>query len=189
MPSPIYRLLAFLLGLISPAFAAPAIAKNVLFIAGRECILTETNNSCMSQPGNKGDATAARAVCDGRYYFIANVIQEKTTLPEGEAVAVGTGHGEYGDPGPQYAIDMHDEAVREKAKQPLPYELLRQLCMGDAPAEELYDLDTDPWALKNLASEPAHAATLERMRSQMNHWRTFTNDASVHPRTIKRRAE
>lgn len=156
-------------------------------IAGRETILTETNNSLMSQPANKGDRTAARAVCDGRYYYIANVIQERTKLPEEKAIAVGTGHGEYGDPGPQYAIDLHDEAVRQKAAQPLPYELLRQLCMGDAPKEELYDLDRDPWAVKNLANDPAHSAALAKMRAEMKHWRAFTGDRDIHPREIKRR--
>ena len=155
----------------------------------RRTIMTETNNSLMSQVGIRGDGTMARAVCDGRFYYIGNVIQTKTALPEEKAVNVGTGFGEYGDPGPQYAIDLHDEAVRQRATQPLPYELLRQLCMGDAPKEELYDLDADPWAVKNLATDAAHAATLEKMRAGMKRWREFTEDADVHPKTIVRRTK
>jgi N-sulfoglucosamine sulfohydrolase len=31
------------------------------------------------------------------------------------------------------------------------------LCFGKRPAEELYDLATDPWQLVNLAADPAHA--------------------------------
>ena len=85
--------------------------------------MTETNNSFMSAPAHRGDSTAARAVCDGRYYYIGNLIQDSVTLPEIEAIHVGSGHGEYGDPGPQYAIDLHDETVRHKETQPLPYEL------------------------------------------------------------------
>ena len=122
-------------------------------IAGRKTILTETNNIFMSQLGTRDDRTAARAMCDGRFYYIANTIQEKTTLPEDKAIHVGTGFGEYGDPGPQYAIDLHDETVRQKTAQPLPYEFLRQLCMGDAPPKELYDLDRDPWAVNNLIDD------------------------------------
>jgi hypothetical protein len=126
-------------------------------------------------------------VCDGRYYYIANIIQETTSLPEDKALDVGTGFGEYGDPGPQYAIDLHDQTVRQKSAQPLPYELLRQLCMGDAPPEELYDLDSDPWAVNNLVDDPASAKTLAWMRDEMKRWRQVTADRDVHPRTVARR--
>jgi N-sulfoglucosamine sulfohydrolase len=129
----------------------------------------------------------ARAVCDGRYYYILNVIQDRTRLPEGKAVFIGSGHGEYGDPGPQYAIDLHDESIRQKERQPLTYELLRQLCMRDAPPEELYDLDRDPWGVKNLVGDPAYAETLARMREEMKRWREYPGDRDVHPRTISRR--
>ncbi len=167
----------------------PILSGKENHIPNRKTILTETNNSFMSSPGNKGDSTMARAVCDGRFYYIGNLIQETTTLPEEEAINIGTGHGEYGDPGPQYAIDLHDETVRNKDDQPLPYELLRQLCMSDAPAEELYDLDADPWAVNNLIDAPAHADTLARMREEFADWRAFSEDADVHPKTIARRAE
>ncbi len=154
----------------------------------RSTIMTETNNSLSSQIGAKGDASMARAVCDGRFYYIANIIQTKTQLPEEKAINIGTGNGEYGDPGPQYAIDLHDETVRHKTDQPLPYELLRQLCMGDAPKEELYDLQDDPWAVKNLIADPQHADTLTRMRKEMTDWRQASKDPDVHPKTIPRRA-
>lgn len=165
----------------------PILSGKADIIEGRRTILTETNNSFMSQLGTRGDRTAARAVCDGRFYYIANVIQEKTNLPEEQAVNIGTGHGEYGDPGPQYAIDLHDETVRQKDDQPLPYELLRQLCMGDAPAEELYDLAADPCAVKNLAGDPEYRRPLERLRAEMSQWREFTGDRDIHPRAIRRR--
>ncbi len=153
----------------------------------RSTIMTETNNSLMSAPGHRGDGTAARAVCDGRFYYIGNLIQQKVTMPEAQAIHIGSGNGEYGDPGPQYAIDLHDETVRMKDTQPLPYELLRQLCMNDAPPEELYDLDADPWAVKNLVNDPAHAEALARMRKEFADWRAFTKDADIHPRKIPRR--
>jgi arylsulfatase A-like enzyme len=79
--------------------------------------------------------------------------------------------------------------VRQKAKQPLPYELLRQLCMGDAPEEELYDLDADPWAVKNLAADPAHSETLTQLRAEMKLWRVRTEDRDAHPREIPRRTQ
>ena len=161
-------------------------------VQDRRTVMTETNNSFMSTQASskqRGNQTAARAVCDGRYYFIANIVQEAIKLPESEALFVGSGFGEYGDPGPQYEIDLHDETVRQKERQPVPYELLRQLCMSDAPLEELYDLDSDPWAVNNLINDPNHAKIAEKMRAEMTLWRNRTNDVDVHPREIPRRTK
>ncbi len=36
------------------------------------------------------------------------------------------------------------------------------------PAEELYDSENDPWEIRNLAADPAHRETLERMRTAYN---------------------
>jgi len=152
-------------------------------ITDRTTVMTETNHGLSSAP--KGQKpTKARAVCDGRYYYIGNVYQDSFKGPVEQAISIGSGNGEYGDPSPQYSIDLHDETVRQKDKQPLPYELLRQLCMADAPKEELYDLDADPWAVKNLINDPAHAQTLARMRIEFTNWRTFTKD-NDEPFTIK----
>jgi len=169
----------------------PVLSGKTDQVAGRKSVLTEANGTYPSfkSQGRAVDAKAARAVCDGRFYYIANIIQERTTLPEEKAVNIGTGFGEYGDSGPQYAMDLHDETVRQKTAQPVPYELLRQLCMGDSPKEELYDLESDPWGVKNLATDPAHATTLATMRAEMKHWREFTGDRDVHPKTISRRTQ
>lgn len=39
------------------------------------------------------------------------------------------------------------------------------------PAEELYDLQDDPYELKNLAGDPGRAELLERLRLQLKEWR------------------
>ena len=39
------------------------------------------------------------------------------------------------------------------------------------PPEELYDIVTDPFELKNLASDPALAATLTALRERVRRWR------------------
>ncbi|MCX6954446.1 MAG: sulfatase [Verrucomicrobia bacterium] len=41
-----------------------------------------------------------------------------------------------------------------------------------APAEELYDLDRDPGQLVNLAGQPAHRATQDRLRAALAGWRS-----------------
>jgi N-sulfoglucosamine sulfohydrolase len=54
------------------------------------------------------------------------------------------------------------------------------------PHEELYDLRNDPHELRNLATDQAHRAVLERVRSEMKKFRTETRDpwlpgqAAVH---------
>lgn len=45
-----------------------------------------------------------------------------------------------------------------------PYKYVRNLVVGET--EELYDLDTDPEELKNLAALPAHAARLRDLRAK-----------------------
>lgn len=38
------------------------------------------------------------------------------------------------------------------------------------PAEELYDLKADPWELRNLAADPAHATLLTKLRADLAGW-------------------
>jgi arylsulfatase A-like enzyme len=42
--------------------------------------------------------------------------------------------------------------------------------------EELYDLQADPWELKNLAADPAHAHVLENLRRRVGQWMRATDD-------------
>lgn len=44
------------------------------------------------------------------------------------------------------------------------------------PEEELYDLNADPNEMKNLASNPEHAATLEKFRAEIDDWIVETGD-------------
>jgi arylsulfatase A-like enzyme len=47
------------------------------------------------------------------------------------------------------------------------------------PAEELYDTKVDPHQIRNLAEEPAHRATLERMRKAVMDWMTRVGDQGL----------
>jgi len=49
------------------------------------------------------------------------------------------------------------------------------------PAEELYDTQADPWEIKNLAVDTAHAATLASMRARLDEWMERTNDQGRQP--------
>jgi N-sulfoglucosamine sulfohydrolase len=56
------------------------------------------------------------------------------------------------------------------------------------PPEELYDTTADPHQIANLASEPAHRATLERMRKAVTDWMTRIDDQGLinEPEMIQR---
>lgn len=47
------------------------------------------------------------------------------------------------------------------------------------PTEELFDTQSDPWEIKNLASDPKHTQRLEAMRGQLKQWMISTRDTSI----------
>lgn len=49
------------------------------------------------------------------------------------------------------------------------------------PVEELYDTQSDPWQVHNLAGDPAHAETLSRMRQALKEWMIETRDTGLIP--------
>ena len=61
------------------------------------------------------------------------------------------------------------------AAQALPY--------GRRPAEELYDLASDPHELVNLVEDPAHRAPLDEMRGALTGWIEATGDRAQQPRS------
>lgn len=60
------------------------------------------------------------------------------------------------------------------------------LCAPRQPAEQLFDLETDPHQIRNLAesSDPVHAATLRRLRGELESWIERTDDQGRFPETM-----
>jgi arylsulfatase A-like enzyme len=52
----------------------------------------------------------------------------------------------------------------------------RLLFSPTRPPEELYEWTTDRWQVRNLATDPAHRATLEKLRARLNRWIVETKD-------------
>ena len=50
------------------------------------------------------------------------------------------------------------------------------LCFGLRPAEELYDLDADPYEISDVAADPSYAKVLETMRKRLDDYLTARRD-------------
>lgn len=60
-----------------------------------------------------------------------------------------------------------------------------ELFMADSkPVEELYDLQTDPHEVHNLATDPDHLPTLQRLRSAHLNWVIETRDLGLIPESL-----
>lgn len=79
--------------------------------------------------------------------------------------------GPFGDvdngPTKQFILDHRDDPKDAK---------FFELSFAKRPAEELYDVHSDPDDLHNLAANPAHATALQQMRAQVDHWMNETAD-------------
>jgi hypothetical protein len=113
-----------------------------------------------------------RAARDTRFLYIRNFAPE---LPY-------AGHIIY-----RNQSDIMQEWLRLQAERKLtgPAALWMRT---NRPAEELYDTQADPHQIRNLAAEPAHRATLERMRKAVSDWMTRIGDQGLvnEPEMIQR---
>jgi N-sulfoglucosamine sulfohydrolase len=58
--------------------------------------------------------------------------------------------------------------------------------MKKPPLYELYDLQVDPFEFKNLAEDPAHTKTLDRLIAELVYWQKYTEDALKFPELARR---
>lgn len=68
----------------------------------------------------------------------------------------------------------------DAAKKSDKYAALLKLIVGKHPAEELYDIQSDPDCLHNLATEPKHAETRIKLAAQMDAELKRTNDPRIY---------
>ena len=104
-----------------------------------------------------------RSARDGRFLYIRNFVPE---LPY-------AGHIIYRN---QSAIMQEWFRLQAERKLSGPAALWMRT---HRPAEELYDAIADPHQLRDLAREPAHRATLERMRAAVTEWMSRIGDQGL----------
>lgn len=149
----------------------PLLQGNATTIAGRSTIMTSNHHRY-----------DARAVTDGRFYYIRNLTQPT---------------GSWNNPGPSLNADQYTagspwfnltyDACKNSPQNEKPYQFLDQLVNGKLPPEELYDMETDLWMVNNLIDEPTHTATLSTLRAEMTRWRNLTEDYNTSNNELSRR--
>lgn len=107
-----------------------------------------------------------RAVRDKRYKYLRNYLPLRSRAQ----------HIQYMDLMPTMR-DMR----RLNAEGELDTVALRQYFEPTKPLEELYDTETDPHEVNNLADDPEHAATLARLRKAHEDWIIRTGDLGLIP--------
>ncbi|MFB3828470.1 MAG: sulfatase-like hydrolase/transferase [Bryobacteraceae bacterium] len=106
-----------------------------------------------------------RAVRDRRYRYVRNYESYKPYYQY-----MNTSEG---SPIMQELRRVHGEGkLRPEAEQ---------FMAGRKPPEELYDLQTDPHEVRNLAKSPAHRKELERLRKAHNEWMDRIGDVGLIP--------
>ncbi|MCI0457650.1 MAG: hypothetical protein L0Z62_11820, partial [Gemmataceae bacterium] len=74
--------------------------------------------------------------------------------------------------------ELHDAGKLDELQEKLLFAPTR-------PTEELYDLQADPFEVKNLAGSPAYRQTLEELRARLERWMQETNDRGREPEPAK----
>jgi len=114
-----------------------------------------------------------RAIRTRDYLYIRNLRPNR--WPAGDP-KVYLAVGDYGDVDPS-RTKAHLLAHRDDPAVKRVF----ALSFGKRPAEELYDLRTDPDQLVNVADAAAHTAVKQQLGAQIDRWMKDTNDPRVDP--------
>lgn len=126
----------------------------------------------------RGDLSyPVRGVRTNRYLYLRNL--EPDRWPSGDPEFYWS-VGPYGD------VDNSPAKEALLRDKPQPY---FDLCFGKRPAEELYDLRSDPGQVKNVAADPAYADARRQLAAQLETWmRSSADPRSAGPISLWDRA-
>jgi len=130
----------------------------------------------ISHRGNlPNDGMQERAIFDARWKLI---YREKTDPPWRQV-------NDDSKQWPTWGNRTYAETVRVKEQFPEAFRVLTGLdpqnLGGNVPTLELYDLQSDPDELHDLASRPEHATQRDRLYAALRQWVRDTADTAVNP--------
>ncbi|HOX56283.1 MAG TPA: sulfatase [Candidatus Paceibacterota bacterium] len=138
----------------------------------RDTVFLERERHANVRAGDAG--YPVRAIRTRQFLYVRNFRADR--WPAGDPQAHKDPKRVFGDcddsPTKNYILDHRDEPGMQK---------FFQLCFGKRPAEELYDLRTDPHQIDNLAGRPTCAAAQKQLRARLDQWMRDTAD----PRAVK----
>ncbi len=108
----------------------------------------------------------SRAVCDKRYRYIRNFMPFRI-------------YGQHID----YLFNAPSARSWEQEWKEGRCNATQSAFWQIKPAEELYDLEQDPWEIHNLAYEPAYQPIRDKMRKALTHWMFEIKDVGLIPET------
>lgn len=164
---------------LSGSSLMPILRGETTTVSGRKTILTAAHE--------KYDG---RGVTDGHYYYIRNI--RKIAGASLEAPQTGLNDDQFwykpGDYAKKSGPWFNRTYAATLAATGTPgRKLLSDLLSAHVPDEELFDLDTDPWCVKDLAEEPTLAEVKQNLAAELQQWRDRTGDYKKSPAEMKRR--
>ncbi|MDZ4290104.1 MAG: sulfatase [Prosthecobacter sp.] len=123
-----------------------------------------------------------RALRTPQYLYLRNLRPDRWPVGDPRRINNATGQllplhaGTYRDIDDREPLDW----IIERAATSEKYAAILELIVGKHPAEELYDIQTDPDCFHNLAGDPQHAEAKARLAAQMDAELKRTNDPRIH---------
>lgn len=134
--------------------------------AGREQVFIERERHANVRRGDL--SYPSRAVRTADWLYIRNYRPDRWPAGDPEQyIAVGPFGDIDGGPSKQLLLDRRTDPLVGR---------FFTLATAKRPAEELYDLKTDPAQLVNVQPNPAHATALARLRAALETWQRSTGD-------------
>ncbi|OYP32395.1 heparan N-sulfatase [Rhodopirellula sp. MGV] len=122
----------------------------------------------------EGPSYPIRSIGDGQYHYIRNLTNENLYIEKHLMGVKGDGklNNLYWQ---TWVFDSFDK--------PEVYRLVQRYTLR--PAEELYDLENDPYELNNLAGSQSVAEVQQRLSGELDRWLELQNDPGAEQDTVE----